>query len=130
MLRALSHYVELAANDDMATFLSSGFSPLAVARVPPQPLGPASIRRIDQGNTGQLLVKIVPVPKSWSYEVRYAALGTGGTPGLWTSQPITAIASPTACNGLNPGTTYAFQVRTLGRLGFSDWSDSVTKMCT
>ena len=28
------------------------------------------------------------------------------------------------------GTSYAFQVRALGRLGFTDWSDSATKMCT
>ena len=30
--------------------------------------------------------------------------------------------------GLMPGTTYAFQVRALGRLGYTDWSDSTTRM--
>jgi len=31
-------------------------------------------------------------------------------------------------DGLTPGATYAFQVRARGRLGFTDWSDSVTRM--
>ena len=32
--------------------------------------------------------------------------------------------------GLTPGTIYAFQVRAMGRLGYTDWSDSATRMCT
>ena len=31
-------------------------------------------------------------------------------------------------NGLTPGTTYLFQVRALGRSGYTDWSDSATRM--
>ena len=96
----------------------------------PQPLEPSAIRKIAQGNTGQLLVKVDSVPKAKSYELRYAPLDAGGAPGPWTSQPIAAVAAPTSCNGLAPGATYAFQVRALGRLGFTDWSHSVTKMCT
>jgi hypothetical protein len=130
MLRILSQYVESACNDDMATFLSSGFEPLTTTRAAPQPLEPAAIRRVAQGNIGQLLVKVASVTKARSYELRYASLDAGGAPGPWTYQPITAVASPTSCNGLTPGATYAFQVRALGRLGFTDWSHSVTKMCT
>ena len=129
MLRILSHYVEAACKGDMSTFLSSGFEPLIIARVPPQPLEAPSIRRIDQGNSGQLLVKIAAVPKAWSYELQHAPLGPGGY-GPWTAQPITAVKFATSCNSLTPGVTYGFQVRALGRLGFTDWSDSVTKMCT
>jgi len=33
-------------------------------------------------------------------------------------------------NGLTPGTTYVFQVRALGRLGYTDWSGTVTRMST
>jgi len=32
-------------------------------------------------------------------------------------------------NSLTPGTSYTFQVRAFGNLGFSDWSDPVTRMC-
>jgi hypothetical protein len=130
-LRLLAHYVEAACDDDMTTFLSSGFpaAPPAV-RLPPQPLPPASIRKIDQGNSGQLLVTSAPIAKSYSYELRYAPIGVGGTPGSWTTQAVAAVKSAAIINGLTPGTTYAFQVRALGRLGFTDWSDSFTKMCT
>ena len=110
--------------------MSSGFEPLKTTRVPPQPLEPSAIRKVEQGSTGQLLVKVSCVPKARSYELRYASLDVGGAPGPWTSHPITAVASPTSCNGLTPGAMYAFQVRALGRLGFTDWSHSVTKMCT
>jgi hypothetical protein len=40
------------------------------------------------------------------------------------------VKVPFAVNGLTPGTTYAFQVRVRGPLGYTDWSDSVTFMCT
>jgi hypothetical protein len=32
--------------------------------------------------------------------------------------------------GLTPGTTYLFQVRGLGKLGYSDFSDPVTRIAT
>ena len=109
--------------------MSSGFEPAKTTRVSPQPLEPSAIRKIAQGNIGQLLIKVSSVPKAKSYELRYASLDAVGAPGPWTFQPITAVASPTSCNGLIPGAMYAFQVRALGRLGFTDWSHSVTKMC-
>jgi hypothetical protein len=130
-LRLLTHYVEAACNDDMTTFLSSGFHPAPpTVHVPPQPLPPASITKIDQGNSGQVMVTIGLVPKSYSYELRYAPLGAGGTPGTWTSEAVATIKTAAAINGLTPGTTYAFQVRALGRLGFTDWSNSFNKMST
>ena len=129
MLRILARYVEAACNNDRTTLLSSGFEEMVVTRSAPQPVPPTSIRKIDYGTSGQLLVKIQNVPKAWSYELRYAPLEPTGVPGPWTSQPITAVISPISFTGLTPGTNYAFQVRALGRLGFSDWSDTVTKMC-
>ena len=130
MLRSLAHYVETTCHDDLTGLLSSGFEQLIITRSAPQPLEPTSIRRIDQGNTGQLLLKVANSPKAWSYELRYAPLEPSGTPGTWESQAVTSVHSLIPCNGLKPGTTYAFQVRALGRLGFSDWSDTVTRMCT
>ena len=36
----------------------------------------------------------------------------------------------TTISNLTPGTTYQFQVRGLGKLGYSDWSDPVNFICT
>ncbi len=130
MLRLLAHYVESACNDDMTTFLTSGFEPLTVTRVPPQQPGPATISTIDYGKSGEVLVWITRDPKAISYQLRYTALGAGSTPGTWVSQLIAKVRKPVSCTGLTPGTIYAFQVCTLGPLGLTDWSDSVTKMAT
>ncbi|HYR84773.1 MAG TPA: fibronectin type III domain-containing protein [Terriglobia bacterium] len=89
-----------------------------------------SILKVDQGNTGQLLVSIKPLPKARSYELRYASLGAGGMPSPWATATFTSARTAAPVNSLTPGTTYAFQVRALGRLGYTDWSDSATRMCT
>jgi hypothetical protein len=88
------------------------------------------ILKVDQGNTGQLLVSIKPLARARSYEVRYAPLGTGSTPSAWATATFTSAKKAAPVNSLTPGTTYAFQVRALGRLGYTDWSDSATRMCT
>jgi hypothetical protein len=88
------------------------------------------IRKIDQGtNSGQLLVTIVAVPGASSYELRWAPLGTDGTPGPWTNQLLNKTRPPMSITALTPGTTYVFRVRSFSDSGFSDWSDSVTRMC-
>ena len=95
-----------------------------------QPLS-QSIRKIDPGpNSGQLQVTIMAAPGALSYELRWAAIGNGGTPGDWTNQPAGKTRPAKSVAGLTPGTTYAFQVRALTNSGYSDWSDSVTRMCT
>ena len=67
--------------------------------------------------------------KARIYELRSAAL-TGGTPGAWTIQLVPSAKGSAPVNGLTPGTSYALQVRAAGLLGYTDWSDSVTRMCT
>ena len=47
----------------------------------------------------------------------------------WISQPVVGIRSPTTISGLTPGVVYAFQARAVTKTGFTDWSDSVTRMC-
>src|SRR5205823_6650143 len=130
MLRQLGHWVEANCNDDAATLQSSGFQEQATpVRTPPQPLaGPPSFK-VDNGpNSGQAIMRGKPVPKAVSYTPRYAPMGPDGKPGSWTEMhPVTIIRSITV-TGLTPGTTYAFQMRALGRLGYTDWSDSVTRM--
>ena len=128
-LRLLGHYVEATSNDDVAVVTSSGLQPAAVTRGAPRPLPTPAIRKIDHGVSGQLLVLIDGVAKARSYEIRYATV-TGGTVGAWAIQATTTVRSAMPINGLTPGATYAFQVRALDRLGFTDWSDSVNCICT
>jgi hypothetical protein len=125
----LAHYVEANCNDNVATFLSSGFQPVNTIKSGPQPLAQPAVSTVLQGpNSGQLKVRIGAVPRARSYELRYAAVpGAGGTPGSWAQQAI-ATTKPTIIGGLTPGIVYAFQVRALGRLGHTDWSDAVTRM--
>ena len=131
MLRQLGHWVEANCNDDPAILQSSGFQPKAapVHSATPQPLGgPPSFKLENGPNAGQLILRGKPVPKALSYVLHYASLGADGKPGPWTElTPLTVIRSITI-NGLTPGTTYAFQVRALGRAGYTNWSDSVTRM--
>jgi hypothetical protein len=129
MLRQLAHWVEAASKGDMAIFLSSGFVPRSTTASPPQPLPQPNILRVDQGNTGQLLAIIKAVRRARNYDVRYAPLGTGGTPGAWTTITVPSAKSAVAINNLTPGTTYTFQVRAYGKLGHTDWSGSVDRMC-
>ncbi len=130
MLRQLGHWVEANCNDDPAILKSSGFQQQATpVRTPPQPLaGPPSFK-VDNGpNSGQAVIRGKQVPKAVGYGARYAALGPDGKPVTWTElHPMTTIRSVTV-TGLTPGATYAFQVRALGRLGYTDWSDSVTRI--
>ena len=126
----LGHYVEAASNDDPATFNTSGFVAAPTTRVPPQPLPPASIQWIDRGpNTGEVVVKVKGLPKALSYDLHYAAVANPGTlPVSWTTLTLTGSKKVTISN-LTPGGNYAFQVRALGRLGYTDWSDSMTFIC-
>lgn len=127
--RLLGHYVEIACKKDMNAFVSSGFLPASAAqRTPPQPTSTPLIAFIDQGRTGQLLVTIKPVPKARSYELRYAPVPAVGTVVNWTTIVVTSTKPPASIDNLTPGTNYTFQVRALGKLGFSDWSATVDRM--
>ncbi len=126
----LGHYVEAASNDDPATFSTSGFVAAPMDRVPPQPLAPASIERIVRGPvSGALVVKVRALPKALSYDLQYGVVANPGTlPASWTTLPLPGSKKVTISN-LTPGANYAFQVRALGRLGHTDWSDPITFIC-
>jgi len=129
MLRLLGRYVEVTCKEDMAIFKSSGFEPASTTRTAPQHVS-QNIRTIDHGAvSGQIVVQVKAVPKSLSYELRYGAALNGGAPATWITELVTGVKAPVIINGLTPGTIYAFQVRSLGKAGYSDWSDSVTLMC-
>ena len=47
----------------------------------------------------------------------------------WTMLTRASASEAILIDGLTPGTIYAFQVRAHGVLGYTDWSDSATRMC-
>jgi hypothetical protein len=129
MVTLLGHYVEAACNDDTATFNTSGFTAASSVHTPPQPLSGAGFDWIDRGpSAGSIVVKVKKLPGAVSYDLRYAVVGSDRTLGSWTSVPLGSPKKATISN-LTPGTTYAFQVRALGKLGYTDYSDSMTFIC-
>lgn len=129
MATQLGHYVEAASNNDLAVFNTSGFTAVSNTRIPPQPLQPVAIQWLDRGaNTGQILVKLTSQTGAVSYELRYAVLPSGGAAPNWVSLMLAGSKTVTVSN-LTPGLTYTFQARGLGRLGYSDWGDSMNFIC-
>jgi hypothetical protein len=135
MVRQLGHYVEGVAEDAAAVY-SAGFDLAYKTRQPGRPLPGTTIRKVERGpNSGTLAVSIRPIPRSAGkvkfYELRHAPMGTDGLDGEWTVlQPTVTARWPVPVPNLKPGTLDAFQVRAIGILGFTDWSDSFTFMCT
>jgi hypothetical protein len=130
-LRQLGHYAEAACKDDMPTFLKSGFQPSPGTRTKAKPVSD-SIRKITPGpNSGQMQVSILAQQGALSYQLRWAPLAApGGTLANWTEQPVGKTKPAVLVTGLIPGTAYAFQVRAVTNAGYTDWSESVTRICT
>jgi hypothetical protein len=128
-LRLLARYVEIMSKNDMTTFLTSGFEAASSTRAASQPLPPASILKINHGNSGELLLLLKSLPGARSYDVRYAPLPSGGAPVVWTTATFPNARGSVSIPALIPGTNYAFQVRAYGKRGYTDWSDSVTRVC-
>jgi len=128
MYTLLGHYVEVACNDDPATFNTSGFIAVTRTKTAPQPLAGSSFQWIDRGpNSGDIVVKIAALIGAIAYELRYA-LVANGAPGPWTTLTLTSGRKLTL-TGLTPAGTYQFQVRALGKLGYNDWSNPMTFIC-
>ena len=128
-MRRLGHYVETTCPDDVSTFVSSGFEHLPTAYPPPSALPAPTVDSIEQGKKGQLLVRITPIGRAArNYELRYARMD-GDDIGEWKTHHFTNARIRIPVTGLTPGVTYAFQVRAFGRLGHTDWSHSLTRMC-
>ena len=130
MFRLLGHYVEAACKNEMTTFVSSGFVlSTAGQRTPPQLVDVPSIVSVDQGSTGQLLVSVKPVARARSYDIRYAPDPAAGAAINWTTISAASTKPAIPINNLTRGVNYTFQVRAFGKLGFSDWSSPVERMC-
>ena len=109
MMRQLGNYVETAAKDDMPTFLKSGFQAGSTTRTSAQALS-EWIRKILPGkNSGQMLVSLVAQPNAWAYQMRYASVGSGGTLGNWTEQPVANTRRAVSVTGLTAGTIHGFR---------------------
>src|SRR5262249_53313274 len=88
-----------------------------------------SIRKIEPGDvSGQMQITLMKYPGAVSYEVRWAPVVTGGNPATWTNRPVAYLRPATTISGFAPGTAYEFQARAVIKAGYSDWSDSVTRM--
>jgi hypothetical protein len=131
MMRQLAHYVEVACNGDMATFLSSGFQPATGSRPAPQPLAVPTIIGLAQGQTGQLLLSVKNQKLALHFDAKVTPAGgaTPGPTGQGTTVTVSSVKHPITFTGLTPGTIYSFQVRAYGKLGYTEWTDPVTRMC-
>jgi len=125
----LGHYVEAASNNELATFNTSGFVAVTNTRTPPQPLNAGSFKYVDRGpNTGQVVLKPAPQKGAIAFDLRYCPVPVAGALPIWVDMPLPGSKAVTVSN-LTPGTNYQFQIRALGRLGYSDWSNLVTFIC-
>jgi hypothetical protein len=129
LLIELAHYVETNCKDDMTTFLSSGFTAAATTKKKAEPVSD-KIRKLHPGPvSGQMAITPVNDPEAVSYVARFAqAPPGGGTPANWTEQPIAHVRPPTIISGLTPATTYIFQIRSLTKTGYGNWSDPVIRV--
>jgi Fibronectin type III domain len=127
MMRLLAHYVENTSNGNMDVFMSSGFEPAITTRSAPQPLAQPTIKAIDQGNSGELVVTVAPVNKTRSYEIRYGT--SSSAPSTWALKVVPSVKQPVTFDGLTAGTSYSFQVRAFGKLGYTDFSAPLSRMC-
>jgi Fibronectin type III domain len=128
LLQQLAVYVQANCKDDMTIFLSSGFTAVSSGKTASPPASD-SIRKVEPGEvSGQMRITLMKYPGAVSYEVRWAPAVAGGNPGTWANQPVAYLRPATTISGLTPGTTYQFQVRAVIKAGYSDWSDSVTRM--
>jgi hypothetical protein len=127
ILRKLKHYVEDNCENDLAVLLSSGFQ-AATATRDRSPLANPSILGIDRGNSDELMLKVSPIARAKCYEVRSAVVGAGSASGPWQQAGIFTSSRITIAS-LVPTTTYMFQVRAIGAVGNTEWSDPVSHMC-
>jgi hypothetical protein len=131
MMRQLAHYVEVACNGMEAIFLSSGFQPMSGTKSAPQPLAVPVVTDLKQGVSGQMLLSVKNQKKALNFDAKVTPVGgaTPGPSGGATTITVSSVKKPIEFDGLTPGTIYSFQVRAYGKLGYTPWSDPVTRMC-
>jgi len=124
-LRKDAHYVEITADNDLPTILSSGYQTASINRAQGV-LDQVQIIGVDAGQSGQLKVRINPVANAKGFDGRIKS-GTAdyGAPISFTNSK--SILFP----DLTPGTVYTMQIRAVGgTTGTGDWSDPTSHMAT
>jgi hypothetical protein len=120
-------YVEQNCDHDIAIFLLSGYQAASTAKTPPAPLEIPTMTVVQGPASGQLKATIDPLPKALSFKIRHAVAPPADGQPDWQEKTITT-KKPVMYTDLTPGTVHLFQVCALGRLGFTDWSDVVSRM--
>lgn len=132
LLVQLGHYVETVAENNMDVFISSGFE-LAGKSGPTGPIVPR-ILKIKQGKSGEFYVSYEAFYRRvLQYELRCRRQVPNGTPpDPWmNSLKFKQAKRPALIQNLIRGTIYSFQVRVFKNdETYSDWSSTVSKMCT
>ncbi len=130
MAEQLGHYVEHNCNGEMDKFLSSGFQPKSATRTPAGPLDQPKIRKVKHGRSGELLVYPMPVNGAYSYEFGHSLTDENRIPGEWIVRPLSSARAAVTIAGLIPGRVFAFRIRALGKLDYTNGRDTVLFMCT
>ncbi len=122
-LRKDAHYVEISANNDLPTLLGSGFQSASTNRAP-SVLDKVQIVGVDNGQTGELKVRIDPIANAKGFDGRIKS-GTGEYGPSISFQNSKSIFF----KGLTAGITYTLQLCAIGgSTGAGDWSDPVSHM--
>jgi hypothetical protein len=105
LLRKLAAYVETKHGDVLSDLLASGFEAQSTTRNT-GPLEKPVIRRIKDGDSGQLLVTVNKVDRAASYEGQATPLAANGALGTPIGIPAQTSSRGIEVNGLEPGTQY------------------------
>ena len=123
LLRKEAAYVHSVAGNDLPLLLSSGFDVASTNRTR-VPLPTPVVERIGNPMTTKLGLRLRPVPRAATYEVRIS-YGSEG----WQAIGSFTQARSILIENLTPGTVYNVQARAVGgSTGYSDWSDPVSHM--
>jgi hypothetical protein len=122
-LRKDANYVEIACNNDLPTLLGSGFQFASTNRTQ-SVLDKVQIVGVDNGQTGELKVRIDPIANAKGFDGRIKS-GTGEYGPSISFQNSKSIFF----KGLTAGITYTLQLCAIGgSTGAGDWSDPVSHM--
>jgi hypothetical protein len=130
MMKKEAVYVEEIADTDPTVITTAGFQ-VKTGPVPSQQLPAPVIDKAVQKALGQMVTSFSPIAGGRMYQVHWGEQGPGGTfPTAWTTLEVAKARPAPLITGLTPGKVYVFQVRVFGTVGWSEWSEPVTKMST
>jgi hypothetical protein len=125
-LRKDANYVEIQADNDEVTLLSSGFDIISTNRAQAPLYQPVIVAIVNLATT-QLLIRMLSILNAKSYQVQTATSMNGP----WQEAGIFTQARRIVLPGLTPGTIYFVRARAIGgSTGYSEWSVAVSLMAT